>query len=108
MLIPIHSDLFDITGRLKAIDDGYFVVYNTKVGKFEVHNRKQRENTYALTVPYPCLDVRTVRHVRRTRAENAARLFAEIEAQNEAVCKSAVRDVVKKAEKETERALRKL
>ena len=37
----IEDDLFGICGRLKSIDDGYFVFRNYKTGRFEVHNRKE-------------------------------------------------------------------
>ena len=78
----IEHDLFGIAARLKAIDDGYFVVYNKRTHAFEVHNRRQRGSTFALSVPYPCLDVRTETLVRRTRVENARRLFEEMEREN--------------------------
>lgn len=81
--VVIEHDLFDVAARLKAIDDGYFVVYDKSKHRFEVHNRRQRGSTFALSVPYPCLDARTVELVRKTRAENAHRLFREMEEENE-------------------------
>ena len=78
----IRNDLFDIAARLKSIDDGYFVVYNFRLHRYEVHHSRQRGSTFALSVPYPCLDVRTETLVRRTRAENAKRLMEETEREN--------------------------
>lgn len=79
----IEHDLFGIAARLRAIDDGYFVVYDRRKCAFEVHNSRQRGSTLALSVPYPRLDARTVTLVRKTRAENAKRLFEEMERENE-------------------------
>lgn len=78
----VTGDLFSIADRLKAIDDGYFVVLDKHTGTYEIHNRFQRGNTFALKVPYPSLDARTVELVRKTRVENAARILAEAEREN--------------------------
>ena len=40
MKIKIESDVFNIINRIKEIDDGYFIMYNTNSKKFEVHNEK--------------------------------------------------------------------
>ena len=81
--VVIENDLFGIAARLREIDDGYFVVYDKVKHCFEVHNRLQRGDTFALRVPYPSLDARTVTLVRRTRAERAAELLKETERENE-------------------------
>lgn len=80
--VIVENDLFGIAARLRSIDDGYFVVYDKRKHAFEVHNSRQRGNTFALSVPYPCLDVRTEQLVRRTRVENAKRLLEEMEREN--------------------------
>lgn len=84
----VENDLFGIADRLRAIDEGYFVL-RTDDG-FEVHNSLQRGSTFALKVPYPELDERTVRLVRKTRRERFAALLAETERQNAAAAKRAV------------------
>ena len=78
----VENDLFGIADRLRAVDEGYFVL-RTDDG-FEVHNSLQRGSTFALKVPYPELDERTVRLVRKTRRERFAALLAETERQNAA------------------------
>ncbi|MDE7394534.1 MAG: hypothetical protein K2M95_00220 [Clostridiales bacterium] len=103
--IRIENDLFGIANRLRSIDEGYFVVFNTKRGSFEVHNDRQRGSTFSLSIPYPSLDVRTVHLVQRTRAENAKRLFAEMEEANAALLKKEREAATKRAERETERLL---
>ena len=77
--VLIENDTFDIAARLKSIDDGYFILYDKRACSFEVHNNKQRGDTFSLRIPYPCLDARTVSLVRKTRAENAKKLFEEME-----------------------------
>lgn len=78
----IENDALDIAARLKEIDDGYFIVYNGYFKRLEVHNKKQGKNTFCLVVPSNRLNARTVELVRRTRAENADRLLAEIDFHN--------------------------
>ena len=98
----VEGDLFDIARRLREIDGGYFVL--RKGGKFEVHNRKDAP-TYYLTVPWSELDARTVELVRRTRAERAAEIFAEMERHNERLKRQAVRESADRAAETAERVL---
>ena len=79
--ILIENDLFKVSDRLKEIDADYFVMYNRKLRRFEVHNRRQRD-TLALVVPHPVLDARTVTHTLKTRRENIDRLIREMEEAN--------------------------
>lgn len=104
----IENDLFGIAARLKSIDDGYFVVYDPRAGAFEVHNSRQRGDTFSLRVPYPCLDVRTVTLVQKTRAENAKRLFEEMERENKLTEYRQNRDAVENAVRNAEQALSKI
>lgn len=78
----IKDDLLGICNRLKSVDDGYFVFFNYKTEKFEVHHGRQG-NTLCLVLPYDRLDERTIRHVLYTRAERAAQIAADIDRQNE-------------------------
>lgn len=82
MLIEIKNDVYFILSRLREIDEGYKIFYNTCREKFEIHNEKQVGNSYCLTVPHNVLDCRTVEHVRKTRVENVKTLFEEMEKQN--------------------------
>ncbi len=104
----IDNDLFGIAARLKSIDDSYFVVYSYKSRRYEVHARNQRGGTFALAVPYPELDERTVRLVRRTRSERGKKLFEEMERENRELEKREITRAVKKTEKEIERIYGKL
>lgn len=83
--VVIKSDVFDIARRLKEIDSGYFIVYNTAKRRYEVHNDGQKGNTFCLVVPYDCLDARTVELVQRTRVSNMDCLIEELEADNKSM-----------------------
>ena len=95
--VVIENDLFGIAARLREIDDGYFVVYDRAKHCYEVHNRLQRGDTFALRVPYPSLDARTVTLVRRTRAERAEKLLIEAERENEIIAKRNEKEALERA-----------
>ena len=102
----LTGDLFDITGRLRAIDADYFVAYNGRLHRYEVHHRRQRGGTFCLAVPYDRLDARTVTLVRRTRAERAAKLLKEYERDNRRASDLQLKAAVAAAEKDWDRRLR--
>lgn len=77
----IYSDPFDICDRLKSINEGYFVVFNTKRNRYEVHNFFQAD-TFCFVVPYSQLDSRTVDYCLKTQRKNADAIFAEVDKVN--------------------------
>jgi hypothetical protein len=81
-LIYVESNVDHIPERLREIEPHYFVMFNPRQQKFEVHNTNQNHSTYCLTVPFDELDSRTLDEVRRTRIENGRKLMAEMEAHN--------------------------
>lgn len=94
----IYSDCLDITKRLKEIDRGYFVVFNLKRKKLELHNSLQSDDTFCLTIPYNTLDERTITLALKTRKEKQDELFEEIEAENEKNLKAQCRKILNEAE----------
>lgn len=82
MKIKINYDVYNISNRLRIIDRGYFIVYDTSKMKFEVHHKNQVGGSYCLTLPFPCLDARTIDYVKKTRTENLASILKEIEKDN--------------------------
>ena len=77
----IKSDLFNIVKRIKGINPKYFVLYNHKKKKYEVHFKRSK-STYELTIPFDTLDARAVNFVMKTRMENQKKLLKEIEESN--------------------------
>lgn len=81
-LIYVESDVHDITKRLKEIDKGYFIMFNPKTQKFEVHHSEQEGGTYCLTLPFDELDSRAIDYVKKHRIENLKKIIAEMEEHN--------------------------
>lgn len=79
MKVKILSDPFNITKRLKTLNKNYFIMFNTKTQKYELHN-SQFNNTYCITIPFNSLDVRTINLVRQS--EKTDEVIAEIENHN--------------------------
>ncbi|RGD75498.1 hypothetical protein [Anaerofustis stercorihominis] len=80
--ILIENDLFDISNRLKEIDEGYFIVFNTNKNKYEVHNAFNKMGTFCFMVPYKHLDIRTYYYCLKTRIENSDKLIEEMNRKN--------------------------
>ncbi len=88
MKIKIDSDVFEITKRLKAIDNSYFVLFNTLKNCYELHSENQPHTSFCLTLAFNCLDERTINLTLKTRSENRKILFEEIEKNNQKIMKN--------------------
>ena len=99
-LVPVINDLFDVANRLHEIDAGYVVYFNKLQNQFEVHNHSQKGSSLALVVPFDELDARTVELARKTRVENAEKLFEEMEKANQLAENNAVSRAVDRCAKE--------
>lgn len=66
MKIKIDSDVFDIVKRIKEIDEGYFVLFDTVKNRYELHNTCQ-SNSYCLTCPYDEFDSRFIDYIFKTK-----------------------------------------
>lgn len=78
----IKSDLFNISKRIKQIDRKYFIVFNKKTKKFEVHYHRNH-STLELVLPFDRLDKRTLDFVLKTKMENKRKLIEEMEKNNQ-------------------------
>lgn len=83
-LIEIKNDLFDVSERLKSVDESYRLFFNVDTQRYEVYENNHGF-TRAFVVPYDELDARTISYARFTRVENSKALFEEIEENNAAV-----------------------
>lgn len=81
-LIKIENDALFICERLKEIDKSYYVVFDFKTQKYQVHSSHQKFNSFCFVVPFSCLDERTILYARKTRIENRDKIIKEIEMQN--------------------------
>lgn len=82
--IAVTGDVLNITGRLKEIDESYFVMLNKKTQRFEVHVRGQAQ-TLGCELPFEALDARTIEYVRQHHASRIKAILAEMEAQEAAM-----------------------
>lgn len=73
----VKRDVLRISERIRKIDTEYFIVFNHRSKKYEVHNSSNIGNTYCFTVPYEELDDRTLEYCRETLVENDVALFIE-------------------------------
>ncbi len=80
-LIKISGDVFNIVDRVKEIDSGYFIVYNTKKHKYEVHNNNQDGSSFCITCDNG-LNSTVISKLRKTRIENIDRILREIDENN--------------------------
>jgi hypothetical protein len=79
MLIKINNDLYDISKRIKEIDENYIIYYDTSKSKYLLYNK----NRYQLTFPYRNLDTRALNYAWDTRIENLDTLIAKVDSYNE-------------------------
>lgn len=97
MKIQLLTDNYFITERLKEIDDSYFVLYNTKIKRYELHSSTQLFTTYCLTFPFDALDERALDHARKSRCENREKLIKEMEMENDKLMRKIQKDNQEKA-----------
>lgn len=93
MYTKIKNDIFNISNRLKSINKKYFIVYNYKKNRYEVHFERAR-NTYELAVPYKVLDARTIDLVLKTKIENQKDIYQQIENSNLSLQKEKQKQVI--------------
>ncbi len=82
MQIEIKSDPFFVVQRLKELDGGYYVVFDTKKQKYVLNNKFQIDNHYCLTYPHKELDFRMLELAQKTSTRNMQSLLEEIEQTN--------------------------
>lgn len=78
--IAVTGDVFGIVGRLKEIDEKYFVMLNRTTGRFEVHVRGQAI-TLGCELPFEELDARTIEYVREHHSSRIKAILSEMEEQ---------------------------
>ena len=88
----VEHDLYGIAERITAIESGYFIVYDTRQGNYQVHSADNKGSTYCFTVPYDALDARTLDYCNRTLVANTDRLLRELDAHNEELDERKTRD----------------
>lgn len=80
-LIEIKDDLFDISSRIKSIDENYKIYFNGGTCRYELHNSSMTPSFQAV-IPYFSLDKRTIDFASQTAVKNKDAILAQIDAHN--------------------------
>lgn len=81
MKIKIESDVFDITNRIKDLDENYFILFDDSKNSFEVHNHNQPDS-YCFTSKYNSLDSRIIDEINMLNIANIDNIINEIDKNN--------------------------
>lgn len=76
--IAVTGDVLNIVGRLKEIDEDYFVMFNRLTQKFEVHVRGQL-CTIGCELPFDRLDARAISYVREHHSSRMDEIMKKID-----------------------------
>lgn len=95
--IPVISHVTDIPVRLKELNRAFFVMFNTKKQKYEIHCSDQPFSTLACVLPYDELDARAISYVREHSNERLEKIVREIEDYNERLAAKAEAEMIDKA-----------
>ncbi len=84
-LIMQETSLFSIPERLAEYDPDFFVVFNRRKGKYEVHSLANRGDTHCMDVLFDGLDARILRQIARTdqRRHSFKELVRQVDNHNE-------------------------
>lgn len=81
MKIKIESDVFDIVDRIRDIDNGYFIVFDTVKQKFEVHNMNQI-CSYCFTSKFDSICKGMIDEILFTSVQNIDNIINDIDKNN--------------------------
>lgn len=95
--IPVTSHAMDIPVRLKEVNRDFFVMFNTRHQKYEIHCASQPESTLACVLPFDDLDYRAIQYVREFARERTENLAREIEEYNEKMIRKQQEEMIDKA-----------
>lgn len=94
--IKIENDVLFISQRLKEIDKDYYIIYSLDDRNYQVHVKGQSKNSYAFTIPFSCLDERTIYYALKTRRERQDEIIKEIDRENEKLQEKLIKQQVEK------------
>ena len=83
MEIIIEKDLFDIANRINKISKNYCLVFDTTSCKYFVCNKNI--NSIEFSLPYNCLDKRSIDYVLQMKSKNNFEILEDIEKHNQKV-----------------------
>ncbi|MBE5738282.1 MAG: hypothetical protein E7354_00905 [Clostridiales bacterium] len=84
MKIEIESDVFDIVERVKEIDDGYRIVYDTVSDNLELHNINQK-NSFCLNIKNNQISPDLINLILKSEIRYIDTIISEIDSNNEKI-----------------------
>lgn len=85
----IENDVHGIAERLNRRDSDWFVVYNLRHNRYELHSLANKGGTLSLILPFKQLDARCEDYVlKRTIGLRGKKIFREMDEHNEELEKS--------------------
>lgn len=95
--VPVTSHAMDIPIRLKELNGAFFVMFNVRTQKYEIHCADQPFETLACVLPFDQLDARSIEYVREHSAGRLETIAREIDEYNEKLVKRAEEAALDKA-----------
>ena len=95
-LFEVKEDLFDISARIKSIDEKYKIYFNGDTRRYELHHTAKKP-TYQLTFPYARLDKRALDYTLKSAVKNRELILRQIEEQNAKVEEERAKKLFEKA-----------
>ena len=101
-LIEIKSDVLGVIDRIKRLNNGYRVYYNTKNQKLVLYLIKNnlRPSEYCLTYHFDTIDERMVEYTLKSEVQNRKAVLDEIERSNALLLKKEQKNLLEKMESE--------
>lgn len=98
-LFEVKGDLFDISARIKSIDENYKIYFNGDTRRYELHHTAKKP-AYQLTFPYPRLDKRALDYTLESAVKNKELILKKIDGLNAQVEKQNERRLFEKIAKD--------
>ncbi|MDE6189750.1 MAG: hypothetical protein K2G37_05645 [Clostridia bacterium] len=95
-LFEVKNDLFNISARIKSIDENYEIYFNGDTRRYELHHRAKKP-TYQLTFPYTRLDKRALDYTLESAIKNRELILRKIKEHNAKAEKEMARKLFEKA-----------
>lgn len=101
-MFEIKSDVLGVIDRIKGLNNGYRVYYNTKNQKFVLYliKNNQSPKEYCLTFPFDSIDERMVEYTLKSEVQNRKAVLEEIERSNSLLLKREQNNLLEKMRSE--------
>ena len=103
--IPVLSNVYDIPVRFKEVNRDFFIMFNTRTQKYELHDPKLPFSTLYCVLPFDELDARSIAYVLERRNICLEDLAREIERYNEELDRKQQAEMIDKANYKCREAL---